>query len=246
MTYGCSSSIRSGNQLIAPRYYEVVSTEIRKLNIRLAEGEDSHVYVLANTGDPEWAKNKDLSTIEKFVGYEYPFTEENVEMGKDEYLLMEGNVKETIRKETDLLPIDIHLTRMMAKISFKYVTAEAAKGLVVTRVIINNMPEKMRMEETPKEQNYPLGDEFVTRSVTIDKQLASGEVYTFYMPANRRGTNGNTDPGTKNDGAPERLSMYSSLCLLNPMDQTSSIPYILGLTMSTTSMCVATTITILP
>ena len=199
-----------GNQLIAPRYYEVVSTEIRKLNIRLAEGEDSHVYVLANTGDPEWAKNKDLSTIEKFVGYEYPFTEENVEMGKDEYLLMEGNVKETIRKETDLLPIDIHLTRMMAKISFKYVTAEAAKGLVVTRVIINNMPEKMRMEETPKEQNYPLGDEFVTRSVTIDKQLASGEVYTFYMPANRRGTNGNTDPGTKNDGAPEK-ALYVQL-----------------------------------
>ncbi|WP_289871592.1 hypothetical protein, partial [uncultured Duncaniella sp.] len=30
-----------GNQLIAPRYYEVASTEIRKLNIRLAEGEDS-------------------------------------------------------------------------------------------------------------------------------------------------------------------------------------------------------------
>ena len=199
-----------GNQLIAPRYYEVVSTEIRKLNIRLAEGEESRVYVLANTGDPEWAKNKDLSTIEKFVGYEYPFTEENVEMGKDEYLLMEGNVKETIRKETDLLPIDIHLTRMMAKISFKYVTAEAAKGLVVTRVIINNMPEKMRMEETPKEQNYPLGDEFVTRSVTIDKQLASGEVYTFYMPANRRGTNGNTDPGTKNDGAPEK-ALYVQL-----------------------------------
>ena len=27
-----------GNQLIAPRYYEVTSTEIRKLNIRLAEG----------------------------------------------------------------------------------------------------------------------------------------------------------------------------------------------------------------
>ena len=34
-----------------------------------------------------------------------------------------------IRKETDLHPIDIHLTRMMAKISFKYVKAEEAKGL---------------------------------------------------------------------------------------------------------------------
>ncbi|WP_289754376.1 hypothetical protein, partial [uncultured Duncaniella sp.] len=45
-----------GNQLIAPRYYEVASTEIRKLNIRLAEGEDSYVYVLANTCDPDWAK----------------------------------------------------------------------------------------------------------------------------------------------------------------------------------------------
>ncbi|WP_368044355.1 fimbrial protein, partial [uncultured Duncaniella sp.] len=63
-----------GNQLIAPRYYEVTSTEIRKLNIRLAEGEDSYVYVLANTCDPDWAKGKDLSTVEKFVGYEYPFT----------------------------------------------------------------------------------------------------------------------------------------------------------------------------
>ena len=61
-------------------------------------------------------------------------------MGADEYLFMEGSVKETIRKESDLLPIDIHLTRMMAKISFKYVTAAAAANLVVNRVIINNMP----------------------------------------------------------------------------------------------------------
>ena len=198
-----------GNQLIAPRYYEVTSTEIRKLNIRLAEGEDSYVYVLANTCDPDWAKGKDLSTVEKFVGYEYPFTEDNVEMGKDEYLLMEGNVKETIRKETDLLPIDIHLTRMMAKISFKYVTAEAAKNLIVTRVIIHNMPEKMRMEETPKEENYPTGD-FATRSVTIDKKLASGELYTFYMPANRRGETANTDASLKNNEAPDK-ALYVQL-----------------------------------
>ena len=199
----------NNNQLIAPRYYEVTSTEIRKLNIRLAEGKDSHVYVLANTGDPEWAKDKDLSTVEKFVSYEYPFTEENVEMSEDEYLLMEGSVKETIRKETDLLPIDIPLTRMMAKISFKYVTAEDAKGLVVNRVIINNMPENMRMEETPAEENYPVGD-FATRSVTIDKQLASGEVYTFYMPANRRGKKDNTDPKNKNNGAPDK-ALYVQL-----------------------------------
>ena len=198
-----------GNQLIAPRYYEVTSTEIRKLNIRLAEGEDSYVYVLANTCDPDWAKGKDLSTVEKFVGYEYPFTEDNVEMGKDEYLLMEGNVKETIRKETDLLPIDIHLTRMMAKISFKYVTAEAAKNLIVTRVIIHNMPEKMRMEETPIEENYPTGD-FATRSVTIDKRLASGELYTFYMPANRRGETANTDASLKNNEAPDK-ALYVQL-----------------------------------
>ncbi len=199
----------NNNQLIAPRYYEVTSTEIRKLNIRLAEGKDSHVYVLANTGDPEWAKDKDLSTVEKFVSYEYPFTEENVEMSEDEYLLMEGSVKETIRKETDLLPIDIPLTRMMAKISFRYVTAEDAKGLVVNRVIINNMPENMRMEETPAEENYPVGD-FATRSVTIDKQLASGEVYTFYMPANRRGKKDNTDPKNKNNGAPDK-ALYVQL-----------------------------------
>ena len=201
---------QNGDQLIVPRYYEVTTTEIQKLNIRLAEGVDSHVYVLANTGDPEWAKGKDFSTVEKFVGYEYPFTEENVEMGADEYLFMEGSVKETIRKESDLLPIDIHLTRMMAKISFKYVTAAAAANLVVNRVIINNMPTHMRMEETPSEENYPQGDDFETKSVTLDKSLASGMVYTFYMPANRRGTNENTEPGTKNDGAPEK-ALYVQL-----------------------------------
>ena len=201
-----------GNQLIAPRYYEVNTTIIKELNIRLAEGEESRVYVLANTSDPEWAKDKDLTTIEKFVAYEYPFTEENVEMGKDEYLLMEGNVKETIKKETDLLPVDIHLTRMMAKISFKYVTAAEAKDLVVTRVIINNMPKKMRMEETPVEENYPgpNDEDFATRSVTIDKKLASGEVYTFYVPANRRGISKNTDPKLKNNGAPEK-ALYVQL-----------------------------------
>ena len=201
-----------GNQLIAPRFYEVSSMVIKELNIRLAEGEDSHVYVLANTGDPDWAKDKDLSTVEKFVAYEYPFTEDNVEMGEDEYLLMEGNVKETIKKETDLLPVDIHLTRMMAKISFKYVTAEAAKGLIVTRVIINNMPELMRMEETPIEENYPGpdGEDFATRSVTINKRLASDEVYTFYVPANRRGVSTNTDPALKNNGAPEK-ALYVQL-----------------------------------
>ncbi|WP_289864528.1 fimbrial protein, partial [uncultured Muribaculum sp.] len=187
----------NGNQLIAPRFYKVESSEIRKLNIRLAEGNNSHVYVLANTGDETWAQDKDFTTLEKFVSYEYPFTEDNVEMGKDERLLMEGHVESTIRKETDLHPIDIHLTRMMAKISFKYVTAEAAKSLIVTRVIINNMPLAMRMEETPKEENYPAGNDFETRSVTLDKKLASGEVYTFYMPANRRGTTTNTDPKAK-------------------------------------------------
>ena len=200
----------NGKQLIAPRYYEVTSTEIRKLNIRLAEGNDSRVFVLANTCDPEWAKDKDLSTQEKFIDYKYPFTEDNVEMGEDEYLLMEGSVKDTIRKETDLDPIDIHLTRMMAKISFKYVTAEAAKGLVVNRVIINNMPEDMRMEETPKEENYPIGDDFATRSVTLDKQLVSGSVYTFYMPANRRGKTSNTDPKLKNNDAPDK-ALYVQL-----------------------------------
>lgn len=201
---------QNGNQLIMPRYYEVSSTEIKKLNIRLAEGVDSHVYVLANTCDPEWAKGKDFSTIEKFVGYEYPFTEDNVEMGADEYLFMEGSVKETIRKESDLLPIDIHLTRMMAKISFKYVTAAAAANLVVNRVIINNMPTHMRMEETPSEENYPQGDDFETKSVTLDKSLASGMVYTFYMPANRRGTSTNTDPKYKNNGAPDK-ALYVQL-----------------------------------
>ena len=201
-----------GNQLIVPRYYEVNTTIIKELNIRLAEGEESRVYVLANTGDPEWAKDKDLTTVEKFVAYEYPFTEDNVEMGEDEYLLMEGNVKETIKKETDLLPVDIHLTRMMAKISFKYITTEASKNLKVTRVIINNMPEKMRMEETPVEENYPgpNGEDFATRSVTIDKRLASGEVYTFYMPANRRGETDNTDPSLKNNGAPDK-ALYVQL-----------------------------------
>ncbi|MFG6387313.1 MAG: DUF4906 domain-containing protein, partial [Muribaculaceae bacterium] len=201
---------QNGKQLIMPRYYEVTSTEIKKLNIRLAEGVDSHVYVLANTCDPEWAKGKDFSTIEKFVGYEYPFTEDNVEMGADEYLFMEGSVKETIRKESDLLPIDIHLTRMMAKISFKYVTAAAAANLVVNRVIINNMPTHMRMEETPREENYPQGDDFETKSVTLDKSLASGMVYTFYMPANRRGTSTNTDPKYKNNGAPDK-ALYVQL-----------------------------------
>ncbi|MDE5935535.1 MAG: DUF4906 domain-containing protein [Muribaculaceae bacterium] len=201
-----------GNQLIAPRFYEVSSMVIKELNIRLAEGEDSHVYVLANTGDPDWAKDKDLSTVEKFVAYEYPFTEDNVEMGEDEYLLMEGNVKETIKKETDLLPVDIHLTRMMAKVSFKYVTSAEASGLVVTRIIIHNMPEMMRMEETPIEENYPSpnDEDFATRSVTIDKKLASNEIYTFYMPANRRGVSENTDPALKNNGAPEK-ALYVQL-----------------------------------
>ncbi len=198
-----------GNQLIAPRYYETTSVVIKDINIRLAEGEDSHVYVLANTGNEEWAVDKDLTTVEKFVGYKYPFTEENVEMGEDEYLLMEGHVDKTIRKEEDLLPVDIHLTRMMAKISFKYVTASAASNLKVTRVIINNMPEEMRMEETPKEEDYPLGD-FSTRSVTLDKKLKPNEVYTFYMPANRRGVSANTDAGLKNNGAPDK-ALYVQL-----------------------------------
>ncbi len=198
-----------GKQLIAPRYYETTSVVIKDINIRLAEGEDSHVYVLANTGNENWAVDKDLTTIEKFVGYKYSFTEENVEMGEDEYLLMEGHVDKTIRKEEDLLPVDIHLTRMMAKISFKYVTEDAAKNLIVTRVIINNMPEEMRMEETPKEEDYPLGD-FATRSVTLDKKLKPNEVYTFYVPANRRGVSGNSDAGLKNNGAPEK-ALYVQL-----------------------------------
>ena len=62
----------NGNQLIAPRFYKVESSEIRKLNIRLAEGNNSHVYVLANTGDETWAQDKDFTTLEKFVSYEYP------------------------------------------------------------------------------------------------------------------------------------------------------------------------------
>ncbi|WP_303644966.1 fimbrial protein, partial [uncultured Muribaculum sp.] len=200
----------NGNQLIVPRFYKVESSEIRKLNIRLAEGNDSHVYVLANTGDETWAQDKDFSTVEKFVSYEYPFTEDNVEMGEDERLLMEGHVESTIRKETDLHPIDIHLTRMMAKISFKYVTAAAASNLVVNRVIINNMPMNMRMEETPKEENYPTGEDFETRSVTLDNNFSSGKVYTFYMPANRRGTSSNTDPKLKNNGAPDK-ALYVQL-----------------------------------
>ena len=200
----------NGNQLIVPRFYKVESSEIRKLNIRLAEGNDSHVYVLANTGDETWAQDKDLTTVEKFVSYEYPFTEDNVEMDEDERLLMEGHVESTIRKETDLHPIDIHLTRMMAKISFKYVTAAAAASLVVNRVIINNMPMNMRMEETPKEENYPTGEDFETRSVTLDNNFSSGKVYTFYMPANRRGSSSNTDPKLKNNGAPDK-ALYVQL-----------------------------------
>ena len=62
----------NGDQLLAPRYYETTSVVIKDINIRLAEGEDSHVYVLANTGDEHWADAKDLTTVEKFVGYEYP------------------------------------------------------------------------------------------------------------------------------------------------------------------------------
>ncbi len=198
----------NGDQLIAPRFYTVESTEIRRLNIRLAEGKDSHVYVLANTGDAHWAEGKDLSTTQKFIAYKYPFDEEMVEMGDDEFLLMEGNVKETIRKESDLLPIDIHLTRMMAKISFKYVTNGEAKNLTVNRVLIHNLPEDMRMEET-ESGNYPEGD-FATRSITINKQLRPGDVYTFYMPANRRGNTTNTEPGLKNDHAPDK-ALYIQL-----------------------------------
>ena len=71
------------------------------------------------------------------------------------------------------------------------------------------MPTMMRMEETPENENYPLGD-FETLAVTLDKELEPGMVYTFYMPANRRGTSTNTDPKYKNNGAPDK-ALYVQL-----------------------------------
>ncbi len=200
-----------GKELVAPRYYTVTSDVVENLNIRLAEAEGCHLYVVANTGDTEWAKGKDFSTLEKFRKYELPFNSSDIIKSDDnDYIPMIGDVPDLdIHKQSDLRPVDIYLTRMLAKISFKFHKEADAEGLMVSKIYIHNLPKAIRMEHNDEADIYPEG-EFETQFFELNKNLDSDVVHTFYMPENRQGTNDNDQPRYKSDVAPPR-ALYVQL-----------------------------------
>ena len=184
----------NGDQLINPRYYEIADqAELQDLKVWLKPGVASTVYVVANTGQPDWIKeNTDVSTLTKLESLDlFNLDPQFINEGKPLSLPMEGKEDNVTVSEVSGAPensVTVHVTRMFAKLQVKVSITPA--NIKLRNIAINRIPLVSKIKERTGEgddkTNYN-GDRGYWYDDFFDESDDESKTYVMYMAENMQG-----------------------------------------------------------
>lgn len=224
----------NGDQLINPRYYEIADqAELQDLKVWLKPGMASTVYVVANTGQPNWIKeNTDVSTLTKLesldlFNLEPQFTNE----GQTLSLPMEGKEDNVTVSEVSGAPeknsVTVHVTRMFAKLQVK-VSIER-ENMQLRGLLIGRMPKACRVSaRTGNEGDRTDYESGMDNWRTTDFDLSDDTDYTYivYTAENMQGKiEDGSNIKDQNNAPSNALWLMARIGLTDSESGTSLIPY---------------------
>lgn len=178
----------SGDQLINPRYYTITDqSELENLEVKvwLKPGVSSTVYVVTNTGQPNWiTEQTDVSTIEKLQSLElYNLEPQFINEGQLLSIPMQGCIRNvTVNEEQEII---VPVERMFAKLRVKvYITPD---NMSLRSIGINRMPKACKVIARTGD-----GEDKTNYSATLDWASTAfdsedTEEYIVYMAENMQG-----------------------------------------------------------
>ena len=199
-------------QVGAPCYYTVQTQggNVQPVKLMLRASENSQIFVVANTHDAAWGKDKESLNVSQLSDQTLTFTSEQSVYGNGNGLPMAAQVTgQTIKPGEPGSTIDIMLKSLVAKIQFSYALASVVQDkLHVTSMQLFNIPNRVRLGNAVGNNTdiYPADGDFTTidgeETYPPVSQPVAGEVYTWYIPQNQQGIVSNNDPKLKNEYAP--------------------------------------------
>lgn len=217
---------QGSKQLIAPRYYDQLSTDSEgktPFNIMLRPYENCLLYIVANTNNATWAQNMAAYSVADLNKQTFTYQSET-QLYEGGLPMVAQRTGTTITAGTEN-KLDIELKSLVAKLCFGYKLADDIKGQIqVTKVQLSNIPDRVQLGHafTRPTGNYPAAGEFTSISgkYAVAPALEEGDTYTWYIPQNLQGTTDNTVQENKNEQAPQH-ALYITVSVDSQMDGSS-------------------------
>lgn len=215
----------SGDQLINPRYYTITEqSELKDLQVWLKPGVSSTVYVVTNTGQPNWiTEQTDVSTIAQLQSLEL-YNLDPQFVGKVETLSipMQGDRQGVIVSENSKITIPV--TRMFAKLKVKIQIER--EDMILNDLYLVSAPKVCRVVARTGENgdvtDYETGFEY-WRTEPFNLSEEDDNTYIVYTAENMQGIiEGESD--IKNDIAPSKALRLTARMRLDEEGE-SLIPY---------------------
>lgn len=217
---------QGSKQLIAPRYYDQLSTDSEgktPFNIMLRPYENCLLYIVANTNNATWAQNMAAYSVADLNKQTFTYQSET-QLYEGGLPMVTQRTGTTITAGTEN-KLDIELKSLVAKLCFGYKLADDIKGQIqVTKVQLSNIPDRVQLGHAFSQPTgtYPAAGEFTSISgkYAVAPTLEEGDTYTWYIPQNLQGTTDNTVQENKNEQAPQH-ALYITVSVDSQMDGSS-------------------------
>lgn len=198
-----------GRLLVSP-IYKVIDNQAELSNVKvdLAEDIESDIFVIANTGNPNWAVGKNTNVTYGELKQKALSNPEPIIFTEFRPIPMEGVIRTAIKKYSI---VKVPVNRMYAKIKVSF--GKLLDGMTPKSIEINNIPYYCRVKSLGEGVDeaaaaaYEEGTDWITRSFVAN--VTSGEdddpkdkEYVIYIPENLQGEKEITDNKNKNDIAP--------------------------------------------
>ena len=213
----CQFDAVTGNRLINPRYYTIDDqSQLKDLPVYLRPneaGEESVVYIVANTGRADWLNGREVGGLDNF-GEQTVFNLEPQFVNDGEETLsipMEGSAEAEVSAGS---VITVPVTRMFAKLNVRVEIGEdLADRMTLRSIEINSISNvSLVRARTGEEGDKTIGEKgnmeyWTTRAFgSADDPVRAGTTYTIYVAENMQG-------GVRAIGAEEEVAPVNALQL---------------------------------
>ncbi|MEA5099816.1 MAG: hypothetical protein VB011_04765 [Bacteroidales bacterium] len=186
-----------------------------------ASSSTNRIVIIANTHNSgfDWSM---VTTYQDLLDkMQTVTTEDNLYGGAGNLgILMSGYTDVIVNNITSYPPLQIDLTRSVAKVEFNLVLNSSC-GVTIDSIMLCDIPSEFHIADKLKSIHntlptlYPshINTSFTSFKITSDMPVAGGSVktYNWYLPRNQKGTNSSTTEKDKNDVVPYSSS-YIKVC----------------------------------
>lgn len=159
-------------------------SSLTNIPIKLMKGSDYKIVFISNAKEIDWTDKSLFNSLDQIQKLQYDYTS----IANDEEVPLVGSVDVPFVTENTRIP-EIKLKRIAAKIVFNYTDTDAKYK--VKHVSLMNVPSTMHFFNTDDNSIYPQGN---TSSHTMHPTIMYAKDHTgdmiWYVPVNRRGSNG--------------------------------------------------------